>query len=205
MKKAFSAILLLPAWVARWALQIALKLPLFILGLFVMPAMYQYRYTPLNELKWYQRMFANPEDWHGGFLNYEGSVPPWFKKKMSGSSEFWQFYKYHAIRNPSDGLRNYPSLQLQIDKDRVQYWTPEYMEHYDPWYSRTPKVRGYIAWQGIYMGFKVQWVREKAYTELKWGFRVEPRDAHEELAENSARRALGASMSNKFIINRELT
>lgn len=204
MKNFLSALMLSPFWVARWVLQLALKLPLAFLGLLVMPLMYKYRYTDIDMLPLWAVPFANPEDWHGGHKNYDGSVPPWFQKKMEGSSEFWQFYKYHAIRNPADGLRNFSFLQLQIKKDKVRYWTPKYYEHYDPWYDDIPGVRGYIAWQGIHAGLKIQWIRENSYSEIKWGFRVEPRDAHHELAEDSTRRHYGASMATKFILNRDL-
>ena len=188
----------------RWALQLALKVPVAALGLLVVPFLYKYRYTQLDMLPLWAVPWANPEDWQGGFLGNEGSLPEWWKQRMVGENPKWAFYKYHAIRNPADGLRNFEKLQLKINKDSVHYWTPKYFDHYEPWADRTPGWRGYIAWQNIHGGIKVQWVREKSYSEFKWGFRVEPRDAHYELDQNSARRALGASMATKLILNRDL-
>ena len=99
-------LLWLPVWILMWTLQVAVKLPMALLGYVVMPLMYRKRNTPLALLKWYEKLFANPEDWHGGFLQYEGSVPPWYKARHADKSEFYQFYRYHAVRNPADGLRN---------------------------------------------------------------------------------------------------
>ena len=199
----------LPVWMAMWALQIAAKAVIGLLGLVMVAVVYQKRYTPLEQLPKWAILWANPEDWHGGFKNYDGSIPPWFKKKMDKRSEFWQFYKYHAIRNPADGLRNVKWLQLWIDKDKVEYWTPVFYKHYDAWWVRRDDseftgVIGYIAWQGAYMGLKVQWYRKESYSEIKFGFRVEPQDAVSELPEHSARRHLGASFANKVLVSREL-
>lgn len=213
-------IVLIPFGVVIWCLQIAIKLPTVLLGYVVVPFLWRYRYTDIDMVPVWLIPWANPEDWHGGFLNYDGSLPKWwvdesiepltiFGKTIRKGREhrgrgFWSFYRYHARRNPADGLRNIKALQLWIDRERVWYWTPTYFKHYEPWYDRTPGVRGYIAGQGAFIGIKVQWVREKSYSETKLGFRVEPLDAHRDLPDTSARKFLGASFASKLIIHREL-
>lgn len=191
----------LPIWILWWLVQMAIKIPFAIMGLWMMRVMYYDRYTHINALPWYKKIFANPEDWRGGFKDYEGSVPTWYIEKMGGDS-YRTFWRYHAIRNPADGLRNIKWLQLWIEKDKVKYWTPKYFDRYEPWADRTPGWRFYIAWQGFYAGLKLQWVREKTYSEIKLGFRVEPRDAHHELPESSVRKVLGASMASKVTWSR---
>lgn len=179
-----------------WAVSIAFKLPTAVAGWFVVPFLYKYRYTDIDMMPIWSIPWVNPEDWHGGFLNYDGSLPTWWKNREG--DDFKSFYKYHARRNPADGLRNFAWLQLWIDKDKVWYWTPKFMEHYSPWWDRKPGWRGYIAGQGPYVGFKIQWVRKDTYSEVKFGFRVEPNDAKRELPDSSARKALGASFASKI-------
>ena len=192
-----------------WIVQAVLKLAVLIPGLFIIPFLYRYRYTELDNLPFWVIPFANPEDWHGGHNNYDGSLPDWWKKKERKPGVPWgdsrySFWRYHARRNPADGLRNFAWLQLWIEKDKVWFWTPRYYEHYEPWYDGTPGWRGYVAGQTFWWGFKIQWVRNNSYSEMKFGFRVEPRDARHELAEDSARRHLGASFASKLVFHREL-
>lgn len=193
----------LPIWILMWVVQLAFKLPMWALGFIAMRFMYKKRYTPLGQLKWYQKLFANPEDWHDGFLQYDGSVPPWFKKRYAEKSEFYQFYRYHAVRNPADGLRNIKWLQLWIVPEKVRFKTNLYLEHYEPWFVDVPGVYWYIAWQGAHAGLKVLWIEKDKYTEFKFGFRVTPHDT-EGLKETSARRFLGASMASKLRWRRPL-
>lgn len=196
-------LLLPPGWILWWAIQIAVKLPTVLLGFLVVAGLYPYRNTPLDEMPWWSKPWVNPEDWTGGHLNNINSLPQWWKNRMGGDG-FWPFYKYHAIRNPADGLRNFPKWNLRINKDMVHYWTPKYFDHYEPWYDRTPGWRGYAAWSSVWLGVKVQWIRENSYSEFKFGFRVEPRDAHHELDDNSARKRYGGSFATKLIPNRKL-
>ena len=187
-----------PIW---WFYQLLLKIPTALLGLFVVPFLWRYRYTQLDMLPFWAIPWANPEDWHGGTENYDGSLPHWWKIREGDGK--WAFYKYHAIRNPADGLRNFEKLNLKINKDSVYYWTPTYYRHYEPWHVKKPALIGYVAGQNVWVGVKLQWIRSKTYSELKFGFRVEPADAHHELAPDSARRLLGASFASKLILNRE--
>ena len=190
----------LPLWILYWLVQVAIKVPFVLLGLIVHRGMFYDRYTHINALPKWKRLFANPEAWHGGHLGYEGSLPSWWRKRMEmeGRSQYYAYYRYHAIRNPADGLRNIKWLQLWIEKDKVKYYTPKYLRYYEPWYMDKPGVYWYIAWQGNYAGLKVLWVEEEKFTEFKWGFRVEPRDAEEEIAEDSTRKHFGASFASKL-------
>ena len=222
-----------PVGLAWWTVQAALKLTVLVFGLLVIPFLYKYRFNALSNLPWWALLWANPEDWHGGHKQYVGSLPPWWMKKEHVplkhvwripfnivrkwlGKQPWEvpvkpwgdsrhsFWRYHARRNPADGLRNFRWLQLWIDREKVWYWTPQYFRHYEPWFYRNPGWRGYVAGQGVYFGLKVQWVREDSYSELKLGFRVEPSDAWYELDSNSARRHLGASFASKLVFKREL-
>lgn len=209
LRAAVTVMLWMPIWLLMWAVQIFFKLLVAIPGVFIIPFLYRYRFTDIDNLPLWAILWANPEDWHGGHRNYDGSIPTWWMKRERKPGVPWgdsrySFWRYHARRNPADGLRNIGWLQLWIDMDKVRYLTPKYFDHYEPWSDRTPGWRFYIAWQGPYMGMKLQWVREKSYSESKLGFRVEPRDAHHPLAENSARRHLGASFASSFRPYRDL-
>ena len=200
-------LLLPPGMILWWLVQIAVKLPTVLLGFLVVPFLYRKRYTPLRDMPWWSKPWANPEDWYGGLLKNTDSLPKWWKKRMGDG--FWAFYKYHAIRNPADGLRNFPKWNLRVSKHMVHYWTPKYYDHYDPWYVRREDpdftgVIGYAAWSSVWLGVKVQWYRKESYSEFKFGFRVEPRDAHHDLHPSSARAKLGASFASKLIPNRKL-
>ena len=189
------------AWPLWWLIQIAVKLPTMVLGTLIVPILYRFRHTEIKDMPWWSTPWVNPEDWAGGVLRNPESLPDWWTAKNGNG--FWSFWKYHAIRNPADGLRNFWKWNLHINPNMVEYWTPEYFKHYEPWWIKKPGVYGYIAWQGIWCGIKIQWIRKDTYTELKIGFRVEPRDAHFELDQHSARRLLGASFASKFIPARE--
>lgn len=187
---------LMPVWLTWWAVQIAVKAPFALLGLVVIPYMWKKKDTPLHELNWAEKLFANPEDWYGGFYNFPNSLPPWWVRAHGVS--FKSFYQYHALRNPADGLRNIPQLQVQIEPHRVQYVASQYLRYMEPdFVGNVPGVYWYVAWQGHHMGLQVMWIRDKDYVVLKLGMRVEPRDAHE--PPKGARGTLGGSMATKLV------
>ena len=107
----------MPVAVVWWAVQMSIKAVVALLGLFVVPFMYRYRNTKLMWVPWYFRPWLNPEDWTGGTQNNVGSIPDWWRKRMGDGK--WSFYKYHAIRNPADGLRNFKWLNCQIEPDKI--------------------------------------------------------------------------------------
>ena len=100
-----------------------------------------------------------------------------------GGPSFWAFYKYHAIRNPANGLRSFEFMDLDIVSEKVNYIAYPDLKHYDPWYTRiyTPDVDfyWYLTWQGFQSCFKIvyHWNDER-HLEFKIGWRVNPRDRH---------------------------
>jgi hypothetical protein len=195
----------LPLFVAVWALFLAVKVPTLVAGLFAVPLLFRWRHVDYVQLPWWSRPWANPEDWQGGVHGVAGaSLPQWWIDREGAG--FWSFYRYHALRNPANGLRSFELLDLDVEQERVRYWTPRYLAFYEPWYVRPlkhgPRTYGYIAWQGVRAGAKLvhHWNDER-HLLLKIGWRVEPRDAHEqprqpELAED-------ASFATKLVLWRK--
>lgn len=189
------------AWPLWWVIQAAIKIPTAVLGLAVTPLLYRYRYRHISQMPWWSKPWVNPEDWTGGTMDYTGSLPTWWIKRRGGET-LWDFYKYHAIRNPADGLRNFEKLNLQINPEKIEFVGNNGTGRYDPW-ANGPGFYWYLCWQGIWAGFKVQWVREKTYTEFKIGSRIEPRDTTVGPDPDGSRVLHGASFASKFIPNRE--
>lgn len=197
MIKYMKMLALTPVWLTWWAVQIMVKAPFALLGLVVIPYMWTKKNTPLHELNWAERLFANPEDWYGGHYNFADSLPPWWVRSRGVS--FKSFYLYHAIRNPADGLRNIPQLQAQIEQHRVQYVASQYLRYWEPEFvGNVPGVYWYIAWQGHNMGLNVMWIRDTKYVTLKLGMRIEPRDSVEPV--KGSRGTLGGSMATKLVV-----
>lgn len=146
--------------------------------------MWKYRNVSYDDLPPWTRPWANPEDWTGGPAGYKNSLPEWWVHREG--SDFRAFYKYHAFRNPANGLRSFEALDLDIKQDEVRYKTPFYCRFYEPWYMRRehPERRTYyyIAWQGHRAGVKFvhHWNNDRHFV-FKFGWRIEPRDAHEQI------------------------
>lgn len=201
MKKWIWVTLGLPSQLIFWGLQMAVKTVVAALGLVVVPFLYRYRWDDIKATPSWAKPWVNPEDWTGGRQGYAGSLPTWW---TAGNGDGrYSFWKYHAVRNPADGLRNFPKWNLQINPDKVYYWTPEYFRFYEPWHIKKPGVYGYVCWQTVWLGVKVQWIRKETYSEFKLGFRVEPSDAHGHLDPNGSRAKDGASFASKLILNRD--
>ena len=197
----------LPSMLIWWGVQVAIKIPTALLGLVVVPFMYRYRNTDMRWVPSYFRPWVNPEDWTGGIRGNVGSIPDWWRSGMGDGK--WSFYKYHAIRNPADGLRNYKWLNLRINPDKVHYITDKYRQHYAPWYravgDERRRIQWYICWQTVWLSVLVQWIRDSHYTELYLGTRIEPGDAHGHLDPKGSRAINGASFASKLILNRKYT
>lgn len=184
-----------------WAWQIALKIPTALLGLGMVAVAHRYRDTPLQELPFWIKPWANPEDWLGGVRNYKGSLPEWWIRREGGDG-FKEFWWYHAIRNPADGLRNYPALQCWIYPEKIHYKTNEYQRYYAPWYIGKPGFWWHITWQGWWLGFELLWIHdEELHTNIKFGMKLVPSDAHD-FDPSTARGQLGASFASKVKIKR---
>lgn len=183
----------LAVWVAAFVIEVIFTIP----GFAIVPLLWKYRYTHIDMMPIWSIPWVNPEDWHGGALNYDGSVPPWYIKKM-GKDDFWTFYRYHAFRNAANGLRSM-GLSVKVIPEKSHYITPEYHRHYEYWAAWEPKFKFYYAWRGIFSGMKLmyRWNEEK-YSEIKLGWRFGPGDIEEGLSENSVRRELGAAFAKNF-------
>ena len=190
-----------PIW---WFYQLLIKIPTAFLGLFVVPLLYKYRHLDIKDTPAWARPWINPEDWTGGVKNYYGSLPTWWTK--DNGSDLKSFWRYHAIRNPADGLRNYKWLNLRINPEKVYYWTDKPRKHYEPWFNadgdKVPRVQWYICGQNVWVGVKLQWIREKTYSEFKFGTRIEPWDAINGPDPKGSRAIHGASFASKLILRR---
>ena len=133
----------LPIFILVWIGFLLIKIPTLIAGYFVVPFIYRYREVPYDDLPWWTRPWANPEDHKGGHASYAQSLPKWWIEKEGIS--FWSWYKYHALRNGANGLRSFEWLDLDIDGMLVDYRTAEYHKVYAPWYMRDkfPLVKTY--------------------------------------------------------------
>lgn len=180
---------------AIWLAFIALKVAVAVLGLFLVPVLWQYR---ANHVSWMLKHrkwlvpWINPEVWQGGPLAQQGlahnGLPQWWIDREGIS--FKAFWKYHAVRNPANGLRNYELLDLDIDPGRVKYVTNEYFRHYEPIPMRrqSKRIAAYLAWQGWRAGCKVVVVwNEGRHFTLMIGWRVQPSDAEDPIVLSSLR------------------
>jgi hypothetical protein len=168
----------LPIFILMWILMIAIKIPTALFGLIAIVLMHPYRHTPYDDLPAWTRPWANPEDWEGQIYSDQYSLPKWWVK--AHGIGFKQFYQYHAIRNPANGLRSYEWLDLDVDPKQVRYKTNIVMKRYEPTAIRKAKYKTawYFAWQGYRAGFKLIhiWNAER-HLVIKMGWRVDPADA----------------------------
>ena len=179
----------LPVILLWWAVQMVVKIAVAVPGLVMVAFMYRYKNTPFNKVPWVFYLWKNPEDWCNGVLaqqdrrTYIDSLPMWWKVRMEGKPRFWRFYKYHAIRNPADGLRNIRWWNVMPDPKRIQYVTNVELPHYEWWQTGVYAGKWYwfFAWQGFYAQLKVLRVwtdgRDGRHFVLKIGHRIEPRYA----------------------------
>ena len=198
-------------WLYFWCF----KLPGWALGWGVVPFMYKYRGvhidTMLLDRKW-MKPWLNPEDWRGGPKGTPVSLPRWWIKKYG--DEFKSFYRYHARRNPANGLRNYDFLSVAPRPEQMTWLASDsgdrvaphnltkYWRYYEPGYMRKRggKFAWYWCWQGKKAGFKMVWLwSETRHFVIKLGWRIEPRDAEEGLAPTNVRYILDtAGFATKF-------
>jgi hypothetical protein len=187
-----------------WIINILIKLPTMLLGFFIIPILYLYRHREFDDVPKIFLPWQNPEDWKGCLKGTEHSIPQWWVNEMG--TGFWAFYKYHAIRNPANGLRNFDFIDLDLEQDKIYYWTPRYLQSYEPNYMTKNGVKsaGYVCWQGWMAGVKFVhvWNAERHFV-FKFGWRVEPRDAIDGYKETSQRWHDGAGFASKFLPYRE--
>lgn len=203
-------------WLPRiiwFLLQFPIKLAIALVGTVMVIPMYRYKNTPYRKVPWIFYLWKNPEDWLDGVLAqqqqraYIDSLPPWWMNRMQDSSRFWRFYKYHAIRNPADGLRNIRLLTPIIDSTRICFWQNEYLRYMEPWFEEALKRKWYwfVAWHGMYWGFQIMYIyNDTRYFTLKVGWKFTPGDYYEGM-ETSVRAVTGCSFASKFLPYREIS
>lgn len=195
----------LPLFLVFWAGFLCIKIPTVIAGFLVVPLLYPYRSRDIGDLPWWTVPWANPEDWTGGPKGVRGhSLPRWWLDENGGG--LWSFYRYHAIRNPANGLRSIEWLDLDIYMPLVRFRTGKYVLFYEPWYLRrfgVDKTVWYLAWQGWKAGFKFVHIwNDNRHFVFKFGWRIEPRDAYYPLDEDG-QRVHGAGFATKLLPYRE--
>lgn len=169
----------LPIFILMWVLFLMIKAPTVLSGFFIIPLLYRYRSTHYKLLPWWTRPWANPEDWEGRG-NGNNSLPKWWIEQYGNT--FKEFYRYHAIRNPANGLRSFEWLDLDIISKLVEFKTNTKLRIYEPnqmrVYDGALKTAWYFAWQGHQAGFKLihLWNFER-HLVIKFGWRIEPSDA----------------------------
>ncbi len=182
-------------------MMIAIKLPTALSGFFMVPLLYPYRNDHYDSLPWWTRPWANPEDWHGKG-NGNNSLPLWWVE--SRGNGFKEFYQYHAIRNPANGLRSFEWLDLDIDPAKVKFKRSKNYsgKRYDIGIFRMAGVDTvwFIAWQGYRAGFEfIHLWNSDRHLNIKFGWRVEPADAS---AEHSNIGIEDASFASKILLYR---
>ena len=199
----------LPVILLWWAVQMVVKIAVAIPGLVMVAFMYRYKNTPFRKVPWMFYLWKNPEDWCDGVLAqrdhtaYIDSLPPWWRDRMKDSSRFWRFYKYHAIRNPADGLRNIKMWNCKLDPRRIKYITNQKLANYEWWAHdvKPGKFYWFVAWQGLHCQLKVLRVWTPGmggrHFALKVGHRVEPSDTWAK--PGGVRHQIGASFASKFL------
>lgn len=203
-KPLYSALIRLPLFLAAWVVIIAVKIPTAVLGLVVVPVLFFYRKRPFDDVPAVFRPWQNPEDWCDGPEGTEHSLPKWWVNQKGTS--WYQWFRYHAIRNPANGLRNFEWVDLEPVPDRIEFWTPGYLRFYEPWYLRSLGLKscGYICWQGLRMGCKyVRIWSDTRHLVIKFGWRVGPNDALGYLDPEGQRALDGAGFATKILPYRE--
>ena len=186
-----------------WALIICIKIPTALLGFVMVPLLYKYRNTLYKDLPFWTRPWANPEDWRGQSPdgNDVGSLPRWWIKREGDDFKAW--YRYHAIRNPANGLRSFEWLDCDIIPEKVKFKTNRYMDRYDVSKIRELNLKTvwYIAWVGNRMGLEVIHIwNDERHFNIKLGWRIEPNDMYGDVSKLGMR---NASFASKILPFRE--
>lgn len=139
------------------------------------------------------------------------NVADWWKSfeptdKKERGAKFGSYYKYHALRNPANGLRSYEWLDLDIEMDKVRYVTSGILYPYEPDVMRgrdSPLTTSwYLCWQGLQAGFKlIHLWSDKRHLVIKLGWRVQPQDATTPIP--AGIRAEDAGFATKVLVYRK--
>ncbi len=197
-------------FLAVWAIAMAVKASVALLGFVMLAIMYRWRDVDFNDVPKVFTPWKNPEDWTGCPKAYKESQPKWWVNRMGGTS-FWSFYKYHAIRNPANGLRNFPFFSIPYETaPKYRYICSEYKKDWGTWYWKhrqpEPKRRTwwYVVWYKGQLGVNFNHIwNDERYFVAKFGWRITPTDTVDGLPENSVRRQVGSGFASKFLPYRE--
>ena len=122
----------LPLALIVWALHTALWLPLFLLGLVIVPVLalrgdYVYRWSaPYRRTvlawrsNWVQAIYGNWEDGIDG-LRGGDAAQEWWRQETQGAAKAWQIIRWSALRNPTNGLRFTPLETFSFDPRRLRW------------------------------------------------------------------------------------
>jgi hypothetical protein len=171
-------------------LRTLIVLPVDFLGLFMVLIAYHYRNTDIKKVPRYLKPWINPEDWTGGWRGFkpgDNCVPADLRERYQG---LWGFWRYHALRNGSSGLRNYDWWTLKIEPEKIGFITNgEVSGRYSDWWLRPNGYAfagakyWYICWQRKYVGVKMiryfHALGKLRYMEIKFGWRLTPNDTVE--------------------------
>ncbi len=172
----------IPGMLVLWVGMLAIKFVVFLMGLVAIPFMWKYSAIDYNNLPNWARLWSNIEDWQGQPNHWGNSLPRWWVD--SRGAKFWSFFKYHALRNPANGLRAIDPFGLSIEENKVCYVSTyetfadaESSGNYEPGRMRRKgrRVSAYFAWQGWKAGmdFVYIWSADR-HMSIKIGWRVNP-------------------------------
>lgn len=199
----------LPLFILVWLAVMAVKATVLILGFVMVALLYKYRSVPFDQVPKVFTPWKNPEDWVDGPMGGPESQPRWWIKRMGGTS-FWSFYKYHAIRNPANGLRNYSMFVIDYkNATKYKYICSDYRSGWGVWEWKhqtpeKPRTWWYVVWYRFQLGveFKHIWNDER-YFVFKFGWRITPTDVVDGLPDTSVRKKVGSGFASKFLPYRE--
>ena len=140
-------------------LQNLIKLPVLVLGFIIVPAMWPLRHTPIKDIPKWLLPWCNPEDWYGGYRGLPRDYNCVPHNIYGGKHGFWDYFRYHALRNGADGLRNY-------DWHVCRYVHEDMEIVYE-------NDKGYRVQQGKYGSIGRYWLNKRYFSKI--GYRCTPK------------------------------
>lgn len=199
----------LPLFLAAWVVAFTTKAVVALLGLVMVALLYRYRKVPFDQVPKVFTPWKNPEDWNDKPMGTAESLPAWWIKRRGGAG-FVDWWKYHAIRNPANGLRNFPFFSIPYENaPKYKYICSDYRTGWGvwEWKHRTgtkPSTWWYLTWYKGQLGFLFVhvWNGER-YFVAKLGWRITPTDVVDGLPDSSVRKKVGSGFASKLLPWRE--
>lgn len=176
----------IPISILTWVIYAIIQVPLFIIGLFVIPLAllgdaHRFEKSRVFDDKthkivrwtwWWMWPWGNEEDGVIGSSNY-------FKEKTAkGWPEFLIGFVWSALRNPTNNLRFTKYISVKIDPERVRYRGSLGPTHPDAYHDKKPMW--FYARCGIYSGFYWQFMMLGTWLWRFWiGWKILPSDTIE--------------------------